>query len=222
MRPAGSRNRISGAIDPDRRYGGAGAFDEHARQPRQDFLIGISARHPMREPSQRFVGRRSAPVDQLVGPSLDPLPHRLKGDRDQRRRDDRERQVELPTRTNKGADPHYDADIDDRDKRGKSAVNERAVDDQVDLIEPVLEDGDRNRSGDGQQHDGDDQIVERQLGLEDRHKALHCREQAHEGDRGNEPFQLQPLLGTGSPVPHNQGGERRNHGQEQKRTRNCL
>src|SRR5438552_15011727 len=34
--PAGSRNRISGAIDPDRRHGGAGAFHEHARQPRQE------------------------------------------------------------------------------------------------------------------------------------------------------------------------------------------
>ena len=128
----------------------------------------------------------------------------------------------MAVRTNKRTNSHHDADIDDGDERRESAVNERAVDDQVDLIEPVLEDGDRNRSGDGQQHDGDDQIVERQLGLEDRHKALHCREQAHEGDRGNEPFQLQPLLGTGSPVPHNQGGERRNHGEQQNRTRNLL
>ena len=74
--------------------------------------------------------------------SLQPLAHRLEGDRDDGGGDDRQRQVGLAAAADQGPDADHDADVDGCDERRQRAVDEGSTDDDVDVVEVIPEDGD--------------------------------------------------------------------------------
>ena len=117
----------------------------------------VRFRQVLAELRKRLIGRRPPAVDQPVGEPLGPLPKRLEGQGDDRRREQGEPQpLAAPDH---GADVDHDQDIHDGDYGGEAAVNERPVDDQVDVVEAVSQNGDADCDGHGRRHDGNEEVV---------------------------------------------------------------
>ena len=99
--------------------------------------------------------------------------------------------------------------VDDRKRRGERRVDQRAVDDDVDVVEPVPQDCARDRHRHGHQADGGQRVAEVDCsrarvggGLdEDR-----CgQERQKDRDRPGQPLQLLALLAARVEVAHHQG-----------------
>ena len=135
---------------PHRRRLGAGPLLEHSGHARQHLVSGIRLRHLSGELTEHFVGCRSLSIDQPVGDPLQALPHRLKSHRHDDGRDDGQPEIGLATAAHQRPDANRDADVDSRDQRRQCAVHERSADDHVDVVQPVFEDRDADRSGDCQ------------------------------------------------------------------------
>ena len=134
-------------LDPVR-AGGAGQHGGHLLQCR----VGVQLPgHVLREVGQHLVGRGPLPVHDPVRQQLGPAAQRLEQQCDrQRRRGIEEWAARV---TGQRPDPHHDAHVDRRQRRRQQAIPDRAVDDDIDLIQPVLHDRDGHRRRDADQHD---------------------------------------------------------------------
>src|ERR1039457_691888 len=99
-----------------------------------------------REGGEHLVWGGALAVHEPVRDSLHTLTDRLKPDRDDDRRDDRQPQIRLTATANQCADADRDTDVDGGDEGGKDAVDQRSVDDDVDVVEMVFQDGNANRN----------------------------------------------------------------------------
>ena len=81
------------------------------------------------------------------------IPHRLEGHGDHCGGEDGQAQV--PLVSDAGADPHHDPDVYRGDERCQKRVDHGLVDDDVEVVQTVLEDGDRARRRDPHRQDED-------------------------------------------------------------------
>ncbi|TME44782.1 MAG: hypothetical protein E6I60_16335 [Chloroflexi bacterium] len=102
----------------------------------------------MGELRQHFVWRRTLAIDETIRQPLDPLADGLKYEGDHGGRRNGQRQVGLTSGTNEGADANHDPDVDRRDEGGECAIDQRSVENDVDFVEPVAQDGHHHRRRD--------------------------------------------------------------------------
>jgi hypothetical protein len=164
-------------------------LSENPGHPGQHVLGRIRASHPLGELREDLVGRRSLPVDDAVGQTPGALAKGLERDRDDSGRCDGERNVRLPCRPDRRADPHHDREVDGGDEGGKHCDDDGLVDNDVDVVQPVLEHGDADRGRDHQDRDpGEDVTADVEQGA--------VRDDGHNGERAGvgEPFELRALV----------------------------
>ena len=118
---------------------------EDPRHPGEEILGIVGVADPLRELREHLVRGRALPIDEPVGETLDALAHGLEGNRHDRGRGDRQWHVGLVARADERADPDHDGHVHGRDEPNQPDVEQRLVDDDVELVEPVLE----HREGDG-------------------------------------------------------------------------
>ena len=97
----------------------------------------------------------------MVGEPLYALADRLKGHRHHRRGQDREAQVRLRRPlADRRSDADHDGHVHRGDERGQGAEHHRLVDNDVDVVEPVLQDRDADRQRHEHERPGDDEVLE--------------------------------------------------------------
>ncbi len=170
----------------------ASSLGQHACHARQCLVGGVRFRDPLGELRQNLVGGRSLAVDEAIGDLLQSLTHGLERDRHDGGGEDRKKQVGLATSANEGADAHDDAHVDRCDEGRKGAVDQGAADDDVDVVQAVAKDRDRDRCreshrGDGFQRSFDDR------GERDEVEAEHCARGEKQG-AGDHPLELVALV----------------------------
>ena len=116
---------------------------------------------------------------------------------------DREHHVRLSVGADRRSDPDDDRKVDDRYERGERAHDDRLVDHDVDVVEPVLQDRDRRRERDERERHDLQQLptdVEQRAAEDD----------GGDEDRGRErePLDLLALVPGRAPHPHHQRGGR--------------
>ena len=158
------------------------------------------------DPAQRVIARGGeAPIDG----ALHPLAQRPegRGRRQRRRRGDPRRPA-----AGRDAEPERDRGVDARQQQRQHAVDERAVDQPVDVVEPVAQHRHTDRDRDRAQHqdhgDREDGVVVRDQGFDEAHQH---RRRDQEG-RVGEPLQLEPLDPGGAPEAHAHRPRRRDQG----------
>jgi len=169
----------------------SGPLGEDPRHPRQDVVQSVLARHALGELREHLVGGRSLAIDEAVGQALGTFAHGVEGQSDHRGGEHGQEGVVG------GSDGRPDADherhVDGGEERGEQSVDERLADDDVDLVQAVLQYGDRD--GCPQQHerqaleDGDGHGRAGRAGEERRDERGD-----HERGSRNEPLQLQTLV----------------------------
>ena len=103
------------------------------------------------EVGEHLVGRGPLPVHDPVRDQLGPAPQRLEQQRDrQGRRGIEQRAARV---TGERPDAHHDAGVNGRERRREQAIHDGAVDDDVDLVQAVLEDRERDDRGNPEQRD---------------------------------------------------------------------
>ena len=113
--------------------------------------------HVLGEVGEHLVGRGAPAIDEAIRQLGGPLAHGMEEHRDHDRRRHRERRAADVASQRPDAD--HDTDVDGGQGRGEQAVAEGLADDDVDLVEAVLEDRDRDSHGEsGQPDDGDDHV----------------------------------------------------------------
>ena len=165
--------------------------------------VGLQrARERSAEAGDRGVGVVPLAVHQPVDEPLHALPHRLEADGHDAGHDERDEKVAAGRE--RRADQSDDRDIAGDDADGHHAVDERAIDDEVDLVEPVLEDGDGDsgRQEEERQH-------RQHLGARDDapQQGADDEERHGEAERHADPAQLLPLVAAGAAVADDEGRE---------------
>ena len=144
------------------------------------------------------------------------MTERLEEERDGHGRGDREEPA-APTADHR-PDADHDADVDGGEPGRKQAVDHRAIDDDIDLVQPVFQDGDgeRGRHAEehqdrrGQEHSGRDGGGITATGGQsgDREDVGQQRQRGHERD----PLDLLAKLAAPRPIAnderHERGGDR--------------
>ena len=156
------------------------------------------------EPGDRGVWIVPLAVHQPIDEALHALPQRLEADGDDAGYD--ERDDEVAAGRERRADQSDDGDIAADDADGQHAVYERAIDDEVDLVEPVLENGNGDACGqrEKRQH-GQDLCAwddAPQQGADDKERHGEAERHAH-------PAKLLALVTVGPSVAHYECHERR-------------
>ena len=149
--------------------------------PLEHILQVESARHPFGEVRQHLVGRGSLAVHETVREPPRPGAQRLEQQGDRHRRSDRQRRTAPPA--DERPDPDDHADVHDRDPRREHAIDDGPIDDDVDLIEPVLQDGDREC---GRHPDEHDERCHQQQGSRDRRRVAAARREGEEAGQEEE------------------------------------
>jgi hypothetical protein len=181
----------------------------HRRDDRRQHRLGRQrALQPLAELGQRGVRLAAPAVEQPVDRPLQARPGGREEHRDDAGRDQRDRQVVLaPQRRAEVADhEHVDAD----DQHGERAVDQRAVDDDVDAVEPVAEHRDRDRDRQAEQHEdqGDPPDPARQL--------LGQRQDQQRGRSEEEPLHLLPLGAVRAAEAGDHGGQSQEHPEQER------
>ena len=132
---------------------GAGPVRNDRRHPFQYVIERVRAGHPLREVGQHLVRRRSVAVDKPVRKILRATAQRLEEQRDGHGRGGREDGIADPV-SDQRPDPHHHDEVQAGESRGQQPVHDRAIDDHVDVVEPVPQDRDRDRRRDPQERRG--------------------------------------------------------------------
>ena len=166
LRPIGERERIRGRgpVGPDRHRpqlgpdpdpglgpdgpGGAGQDGHHLRD---GFVVVQLAGHIVGNVGQHLVGRGPVAVHQAVGDPAGPLPGGLEEQGDRDGRGDRQPRAVLPP--GERSDAQHDPGVHSGQPGRDQAVDDRAVNDDVDLVQPVLQDPKRDRGREPEQPD---------------------------------------------------------------------
>jgi hypothetical protein len=135
---------------------------------------------------------------------LDPFAHRLERHRNQRGGQDGKDDASI--RPHDGADPHHDGHVHRGDEAGHRTVDQRLVDDEVDVVQAVFQDGDAQCHRQGQDRQGFDQRRELADGRRD-----ELRDHDHHGVR--DPLELLTLLPS---RPHEPNDDRRGRGKDHR------
>src|SRR5439155_10578657 len=114
-----------------------------------------------------------------------------------------------------GADPDHDGDVDRSEEGGQDAVDHRLVDDDVDVVQPVLEDGDGGGNGERQEPN------DRQVAGTDAWDAGHDA-RGHDEAAVCEPPNLLALITRGPAAPDEEGGGAYEREQEDEQERALL
>ncbi len=200
-RPGRGQAEVRPHPEPHFGPGRAAALRKHSGRPGQDVLQIERPGHALGELGQDLVGRGPLAVYQAVGESSGPDPDGLEGHGDQRGGQDRKEQVRLAPGADRGADPHHQAHVDGGDEGRQDAHDQGLADHHVQLVQPVLQDGDAARHRQGDAEPEHDNPVEQPLGkvvVEDvaHHHGHHGN---HRGDpRVSEPPQLLAFVAPGS------------------------
>jgi hypothetical protein len=155
-RPRGDRTELPGDPQPHVDTRRSGSVGEDRCHPLEDVLDPVGPGHLFREVGEHLVRGRPFPVDEAVRHTLRTASQRLEQERD--RDGGHDRQKRASTAADQRPDPGDDADVHGREGRGEEAVHERAVDDDVDLVQAVLQDRDREGRGDAEEHDDGDDV----------------------------------------------------------------
>ena len=142
--------------------------------------------HVRGESREDLVGRGALAVDHPVRGALRLLASGLERDRDDGGGDERE---EL-RRPDERPDDHDDRDVHDRDERREQAVDDRLVDEEVDVVQAVLQDRGPDGRVEEQQRDVEQYRSDRTVGEKRDGEGL-----GHEEARRHEPFELHALVG---------------------------
>src|ERR1700730_9321344 len=129
------------------------------RHPRENFVWSERFRHPLGEIGHDLVRRGTLSVNKPVREVLHALANGLEGDGHDSSRNDREQEVWFTLRPDQAADPNDDAHVDRRNERGQRAEDDGPVDDDVDVVEAVLQDGDTDRRWERYAEPADNQEV---------------------------------------------------------------
>src|SRR5260370_28584403 len=86
------------------------------------------------------------------------------------------------------ADGDYDRDVNGRNEYGERAVDERLVDDDVDVVEAVLQHRDRGREGQPNDESGEDHAKGKVL-----HSWASHQDERHDRDGNGRPDVREPL-----------------------------
>ena len=196
-RRGGGEQQPRPGAHPDLGALGAGSLGQKARHAVEEILLRKRFREMLAKLRERLVWRRPFAVDEPIGQALGPLPQRLEGEGNDGGGD--EGQQELLAPANHCADAHHDHDVDGGDQDGQPAVDERLVDDDVDVIEAIAQhrDPDRNR----QRRGGEWQ---QQRNLQRWNEDLRYQRDQQQRDRGKQPFQLLAFLLSAAPEAHHE------------------
>ena len=118
---------------------------------RQHFVHRQRAGDPAREIGEHFVRAGALAIYEPIRQPLESLARRLEDDRDECCRDQRQHQIGLAADVRQRADARDYATYDDGDARAEATIDQRAIDHQIDVVQPVTKDRDRDRGDKGQQ-----------------------------------------------------------------------
>ena len=184
-----------------RGHGAAGRLRDGGQQLRGRRGVG----QPAAEARERLVGLGPRAVGDPVGHPDHRSAQRLEGQRDHRRREEREQQS-----AGAGVDESPDHDdhrrVADSGEREADREHQRAVDHHLDVVEPVAQRGQRERHR--QQHVGDQERKGRHPGLLATVQALHDQRVREADDQRRDRQRDQPdllsflSLAAAQPDPH--------------------
>ena len=162
------------------------------------------------EVGQRVVGRGPGSVGEPVGELHDPAAQRLEGHRDDSGRDHGGPEP-VGLAAEQPAHAHDQEDVAGRDDQRRHAVDDRAIDDHVDVVEPVPED--RDGEADRQQEERHLQRHSCRPGLLPARDGL-AHDQRHQPGRqrrrrDHEPAQLLPGLALRASQPDDHAADGR-------------
>jgi hypothetical protein len=155
----------------------------HRLGHRGQHLVALPRRlEPVAEPPQRRGRVVAVAVDELVDGELHEPVQRRERDGHQRGGDDRAQQ-------------RHGGDVNARARDGQRRVDERAVDDEIDVPQAAAQDGDGDRGGERDHRDGRDDVAV--LASERRADQHHHARRAAEGH----PLELRLLDAGRAPQP---------------------
>ena len=192
--------RVVGECEPDVRQ--RERLADRLDDGREDGVELQRRRERSAEPGDRRVGIVPLAVHEPVDEPLHALPHRLEADGHDTGHDEREEKVAAGRE--RRADQSDDGDIAGDDADRHHAVDEGAVDDEVDLVEPVLEDGDGDS---GRQEQKRQPSQERGARNNTPQQRADDDERHGEAERHSDPAQLLSLVAVGAAVPDDERHE---------------
>ena len=126
---------------PDVRAACADPFADRSGHLGQEVVSRVAGPDAIGELGKDFIGRGALAEHQPVGEMLSAGPHRLEGHRDHHGGQKGEERVGAGA-DDGGPDPNNQRRIHQRDEHRQGPHHDRPVDDEVDVVEPVLQDGD--------------------------------------------------------------------------------
>ena len=129
--------------DPGLRPDGAGGAGQDGHHLGDRLVVVQLPGHVVGEVGQHLVGRGPLPVHQPVGDPAGPLPSGLEQQGDRDGRGDRQHRAALLP--GERPDAQHDPGVHGGQPGRDQAVDDGPVDDDVDLVQPVLQDPDRDR-----------------------------------------------------------------------------
>ena len=145
-RPGNRVDAVTGYVDPHSTARRAHAVGRRLGQAGQHLVHRERPGDPAGEVGQDLIGAGAPAVDEAVGEALQALPHGLEGHGHGRGSQEGQRQVGLATCAEQRADPRDDRDVRPGNEECQRPVDQRLVDDEIVLVEPVLEDRDAERA----------------------------------------------------------------------------
>src|SRR5579884_2229770 len=131
---------------------------------------------------QRLLGIIFAPVEAPINEPLDALTKGLKQGSDDQRRADEDHAIVWPEQTGEqGLSGEDQREVDDQQSRSEQAVDQRAIDDDVDIPEAIAQDGDTKCNGKSYPSNAIDNIPpDNRLVLPFREKSSNDEQQHHQ------------------------------------------
>ena len=211
-RPDHLRPQLTAYADPDPDLDRASGPGQHRRHP-VEHQAGVQlTAHVLGKVGEHLVRRGPLSVDQPVGDPLRPLPHRLEQQGHGHRCGHRQPRAAAAV-PGQRPDPDHDRDVHARQHGRQQPVLHRPADDHVDLVQPVLEDGQRDDRGGAEQRDRRHDRVgdghgERRAAMVggQRQQGYRLEHQPGQHDQ-HDPLDLLPGLDGAGPVADHQPGQ---------------
>ena len=210
-RPRGSRAQLGADAEPHTSRAGARGLAEDLRHPAEDVLRGIRLPDAFGELGQHLVRGRPPAVDDAIGDA--PREPRHRPEREPEHQRDDEHGAGALVAGGDHAQESDDGRVRPDHEQDERARDERLLHDDVEVVQVVLQDGDRHGDGQRDERDPAHDRVDQVLVEPDRAGDRREEEGGHEErERERDPLDLLPFDAARSPEPQHQ---RRDAGQEQ-------